>query len=377
MLQLALLLLGCALSRYLWEINMTVASVIIGVTGFGLASYAFFIVAGTVSTSCPYQTPGAHFLRHLLSVLRSASSNSISIMVLSLWWHSLKASRLSVGGIFKISISTLLLPIYLLMDLVIDAYFLAREFVRVVVARALRARGLDPQAALDQRCILWILQTSLDKNILLPTLRSLATMTTLADLDPALISVCFDILAGCVSIVGNKAAILQGSEELTAASTLCCLRILPQLTAGGPASNNFEDVRRRYTKTFPMEADFRGLPSYHRFCIIHNVFHPSWKSIRSSDPSLNGDFFRPKIQWKDYRLSSAEHVVITHLAVAMYRRKRYWKVPRWILRYGQHLLSRDTLPSDAVVADCLSIIAMDLCYVIPTRTTHNERYVRT
>ena len=37
MLQLALLLLGCALSRYLWEFDTAVASVILGVIPFGVA----------------------------------------------------------------------------------------------------------------------------------------------------------------------------------------------------------------------------------------------------------------------------------------------------------------------------------------------------
>ena len=37
MLQLALLLLGCALSRYLWEVDTAVASVILGIIPFGVA----------------------------------------------------------------------------------------------------------------------------------------------------------------------------------------------------------------------------------------------------------------------------------------------------------------------------------------------------
>ena len=60
MLQVALLLLGCALSRYLWEIDTTVASVVLGVTSFGVLFYLFIVVAGAVFASCPYQTPGAH-----------------------------------------------------------------------------------------------------------------------------------------------------------------------------------------------------------------------------------------------------------------------------------------------------------------------------
>ena len=380
MLQFALLLLGCALSRYLWEIEMTVASVVLGVTAFGLASYAFFIVAGTVSVSCPYQTPGAHLLRHILplalSTLRSASSHSELIFVLTHWWYGLKTFRLSARSVVNESVFALLLPITLLVSLVIDACLLARAIVRVFVTNALRGRGLDPQmAALDQRCILWMLQTSLDKTIHLLTLRSLATMTTLANLNPAIISSCFDILAGCVSFVGARVVILQGSEELMAASTLCCLRTLSHLMTVDPASNIFEDMRRRYTKTFPIEAEFSGLPAYRHFSIIHNIFHPSHKRVQLLNSSFQ-DFRRPKIQWKNHKLYSTEHVVLNHLAVFEYQRKQRQKVPCWILRYAHHRLSQDPLPSAAVAADCLSIIAMDLGHAISSPPTLSERYVR-
>ena len=53
MLQAALLLFGCALSRYLWEVDMTIASVVLGVTSFGVLSYLFIVIAGTASESCP------------------------------------------------------------------------------------------------------------------------------------------------------------------------------------------------------------------------------------------------------------------------------------------------------------------------------------
>ena len=65
MLQAALLLLGCALSRYLWEINTTVASVALSITAFGLLFYVFIVIAGVVSENCPYQTPAANFLRRI------------------------------------------------------------------------------------------------------------------------------------------------------------------------------------------------------------------------------------------------------------------------------------------------------------------------
>jgi len=139
-----------------------------------------------------------------------------------------------------------------------------------------------------------------------------------------------------------------------------------------PASNVFEGVRRQYTKTFPIEADFSGLPSYHRSCIIHNVFHPSNKQVRLPNLSFR-DFRRPKVQWKDYKLSIVENFVIH--AVFEYQRRRHQKVPRWILRYGHHILSQDTLPSAEVVTNCLTTIATDLGHTISNSTTLSKRCV--
>jgi hypothetical protein len=70
MLQVALLLLGCALSKYLWEVNTTVASVVLAVTSFGVLFYLFIVVAGTTSDSCPYQTPATNVIR---SIIRHAA----------------------------------------------------------------------------------------------------------------------------------------------------------------------------------------------------------------------------------------------------------------------------------------------------------------
>ena len=55
--QASLLLLGYALGRYLWDISRTVSSVIAGFTAFGTIFYIFIVVAGTISKTCPFQTP--------------------------------------------------------------------------------------------------------------------------------------------------------------------------------------------------------------------------------------------------------------------------------------------------------------------------------
>ena len=391
MLQFALLLLGSALSRYLWEVNATVTSVVLGVTSFGVASYVFFVVAGAVSASCPFQTPGAHILRHvpplILSALRSVSSHSEVIRsLIDLYGNPTRGFRVtcSIGHVSLALMFILALPAYLLAYLAVDVSTLARATVRTCIATVLRrrdwlhrARGGDSQMVLrDLQCILWMLRTSLDKTTRLLTLRLLGLMTMPADFDPAIVSACLDILTSCVSIVGGKVAILQESEELVERSALCYLRTLTHLTTVDPASGVFQDMRQRYAKTFPIKTDFNGLPSCYHFRIIHNLFHPSRKWVKSSNLSSQ-DVRRPKIQWDDYKPPAAEHAVLVQLARFKYQRKQPHKVPRWILRYGRHILSQDPLPPTSVVAGCLSIIAMDLGCAVLNAANLDERYVRT
>jgi hypothetical protein len=69
MLQLALLLLGCALSQYLWTISRAVAGVVIAVTVLGVTLYVFLTLAATLYYNCPYQTPPSTLTRTLLSYL--------------------------------------------------------------------------------------------------------------------------------------------------------------------------------------------------------------------------------------------------------------------------------------------------------------------
>jgi hypothetical protein len=67
MLQIALLLLSCGLSRYMWSVNITVARVVISFTVLGVIFYLGIVIAGTSSYECPFQTPASTTLRALRS----------------------------------------------------------------------------------------------------------------------------------------------------------------------------------------------------------------------------------------------------------------------------------------------------------------------
>jgi len=384
--QLALSLFGGGLSLYLWGIDITIASVVVGITSFGLIFYALIVIAGTASVSCPYQTPGAQILRHTIrhilpfvqSIIYSAFSsiinNSFCILLPISWWDSIQRDGWSVGHFFSILGYIPLLPFLLAHD--------AYNFVRPRIADALtlprrmynwvhspQVDGSNRQViALDLQCISWILQTSLDKAVHLSTLKSLAAMTTLVDFSPALVSACFDILASCVAVVGDKAVVTRGSEELATVSATCCLRTFSHLTAMDPTSTVLRDVGKRYTRAIPPETDFENFPAHHSFGTLHRVFYPTRRSSRLLRRLLS------KIQWNDYKLPDNWHVILVQLARFKYQTRGYGKVPRWILRFALHHLSQDPPPSTSATIDWLSIIAIDMGCAVPG-TDLDERYV--
>ena len=67
-LQFALVLLGFALSRYLWEFNRSVSSVVIGFTCFGFLFYLLIVTASIFSFNCPFQTPFSLVVRFVIGL---------------------------------------------------------------------------------------------------------------------------------------------------------------------------------------------------------------------------------------------------------------------------------------------------------------------
>ena len=306
MLQAALLLLGCALSHYLWGINITVASVILGVTSSGLILYIFLVAAGAAYESCPYQTPGSLALRYL--------------------------SR------------------------------------RVLFSDT---PGSDSQTtAFDLRCISWMLQTSLDKTVHLSTLKHLTTMVALADVDPTLVVDCFNAFVGCVRVRSYEVVVVRGLEELAAVSALGLFNTISHLLGTDPTSRILEDLHQRYSKVFPPIVNFHGHQFYHVMSAVHCLF------TRSRE--------RQPFEWSNYEPSAHELAMVSRNLVSLarfkYQRAQQMKVPRWALRFVLHSFSLNPPPPTSVVANCLSIVAIELgCDVLNAGTamSTDERYVCT
>ena len=435
MLQVALLLLGCALSRYLWEYNTTVASVVVGVTSFGVLFYLFIVIAGVVSVNCPYQTPGADFIRHIPdtigrtpyilywiqdtirsirdifrriphiprrlpralcmfhSFFRTSIRESAFLSGLDDVAYDLRLIRVTLSDRSLLDVATDLLRVFLL-TIPVLSFRLAKDACRVIiwplvglihhvnqVLLELQARQQMLVHASDLRCIFWTLQISVDEPVRRSALGYLATMT-LDDSHPIqVVEGWFDTLLDCVKVTNGNITIVQGLEELTATSSLFFLRILSHLVVMDPTPKILEDTHRRYTRTIPSETSFGNPLVPCLLGAIHRVFHQN----HTQDLALPFPqrWIPCRVQWNNYEPSSDEHVkvacALTKLARFKYQRSQPAKVPRWLLRFALHSLSRDPLPPASVVTDSLSIIAIDLgCDVsdIATINPPDQRCVR-
>ena len=373
MLQAALLLLGCALSRYLWEINVTLASVVISVTSFGVAIYLAIVVAGTTSKSCPYQTPLARILRHILPwalhAIRSAPSTILAFV--SLKFSSLiQASALCsfrfswnpeqpLCSTDNICNSLLILFLFfplVLITLIFDVYQLGMVMCWLLVAFGRMVYHLflstsSQTHTLDLRCISWMLQTSLDKEVRLSTLKHLEPLIMVPTaFDPALVEYCFDVFIGCINTSDCNVVVLQGSEQLAMVSALCFFHTISHLSIINPASGVLKDVYHRYVKVFPADINFHGHEFSHIMNAVHRVF------IQSVD--------RQHFMWEGYKPPSDEYAIIAKALVKLaqfgYQRTQQTKVPRLILRFALYSLSLDPPPPTPVIVHCLTIIAVDL-----------------
>jgi len=392
MLQFSLLLLGCALSQYLWTMDTTIAAVVLGATSFGVLAYALILIMGTLNESCPYQTPGSRSIRYLwrnfqslrglfyttYSSFRKVHVESAFLALLGRerrwssepWW-----SKDNVGW-YLVHVAPRL-PVVLAYDLfsvvrtpVVFGFVCMRKMHRHLFMTPASPEPLLPNGTsldivsafkqqlhiLDSYCVSWMLGTSLDRDFNMTALELLMETSTFQTSDPTILLNCFNVLAGCITTVGAQAVVTQGSERLAEMAITCFFTLLSHFLVIVPGSGAVEDVRQRYKMTFAPTTTFSGLQSSSTMTVIHHLFYTNASGRRA-------------VRWEVFHPSPPEHASVMRglllIAWSEYRRRReYKKVPRWILRFVLRSLSRDTLPPDDIIADSLLIVGIDLGYSI-------------
>ena len=384
MLQAALLLLGYALSRYLWGVNITIASVVLAVTCSGVIFYIFIIIAGVASESCPYQTPGSLVLRYIRPRIPSihplvfcrifftrvvtffGQSRTGQTIRWDVWNYHL---HWSIGNILLFLKGVVYqLPC----SLASDAYSLGRaviwplakplvHLVHQVHSRLHSASPTEEQspdrqmAVLNFRCISWMLQTSLDNTVRLSALKHLSTtVMPHASFDPTLVTCCFNTFFSCATLDWSTrtVVIMQGLEELAMESALFFLAAVSHLLVVDPTSGVLKDIYQHSAHVFPIYLGFQGHQSF------HHVNAACWLYALSQEPY-------GRFGWSNYKPSAHEHTIVAHnlLELTQIRYQRTQQTKENILAsfyFVMHSLSLDPPPPTSVIVDCLMIIAIDL-----------------
>ena len=318
MLQFALLLLGCALSLYLWDLQRTVSGVVVGITSLGVLFYILILAAGALYTSCPYQTPGSQIIRCAWEKIPSSLIMRLSTLSRHLTdlYHRIRPTRPN--------------------------------------GRALQVSNTNghsgPESTshtLDSDCIAWILGTPLSEAIHLTALEFLVTLPFFQRTNPAVIIRCFDILMGCID-VGNSGwvKIIPGSESLASAAATALLHILVQLHEAG--SGSLRELRRRYRSRLSEDIAFIQPPPI-TITALHFCLHDM--------PRRKFPDWPPNWGHSDPVLETVSKVLTIR---SKQQRRVRGKVPRWILRFVCDSFSQPTFPSEAVISNCLHIVSEDL-----------------
>jgi hypothetical protein len=387
MLQLALLLLGCALSRYLWTIDHSTACVMLGFTSLGALFYLLILVAGSIYESCPYQTPGSQMIRYIQkrlvpgirgsSLVRTPRSLVRALRSLVRTLRSLVQDRFlfqNIAPLFDENVEwrkkplialfvIFAFPILLWTDILALIRSLStfiRLSVRSIYTWVLVAWRRDPPLphigrdeeyeihVLDSHCVMWMLDTSMDRNLHQVALGFLGALRILTTSNPSLLTGCLNVLSNCVRIDRRGNAVLsQGSEELGRAAAMALLRMVAHFSVMIPAPSALRDLRQKYRRIYPMDTDFGGISFRHTIEVIHKVFHPG------------PDHY---LDWKDYEPSPSEHTSMARALTlfiwsGLVREGPWCRVPQWALGFVLRSLIQDTLPPSPVIADCLLMVA--------------------
>ena len=176
MLQIALLLLGCALSLYLRTISHTVAGVIVAVTLFGVTLYIFLTLAATLYYNCPYQTPPSTLTRALITYLARGDDAFTRLFRSLITLPSINDVRRILGrihsGVRSVAESFGCIP-----AVVEEVEHVPLAVVLASPTRIFEDTCVDWEVCkADARCIFWVLDSTTDTDVIFSTVRFAADM---------------------------------------------------------------------------------------------------------------------------------------------------------------------------------------------------------
>jgi len=339
-LQCALVLLGFALSRYLWEVNRSVSSVVIGFAGFGFLFYILITTASTFSFDCPFQTPFSLTVRFIIGLAIP-------------YWRSLRQTlgpnqqlpqpgTLGVRGDLPLSMNAVgkgheLEASITALACIAPAAIQFPWSVTPLFIQEAEAEG----DRLDARCIGRMLVMSTDADVITSIMDFIPEIIWHGRIKNVPLVRVYDILRDCFDFSGPSPAVTPKSRNVAYLSARAFVHI--------------ELQRRCITQYEEHKQD-----SWKVLCTKHL---PLSSADYYADPDLKAVLFMVDMtlgcdhafSWEEIQMTPPHHAWMSH--VLLYRAWHEGQVSEVVMDFVENSMSLKP-PSDTVITDCLFIIGL-------------------
>ena len=345
MLQAALLLLGYALSVYLFTINNKIAAVVVAFTGFGLLFYILIVSAATLSYNCPFQTPLSLIIRFMI---RFDDEHRKYVKRTRKWFRrkylsfqGKKQTRTRSSGPYQVgSFSTF------------DEKSIGDHIELAMVGTADQQVPLFNKETdwhgyvLDSNCIAWMFEMSMDADVILAIMKFIPEVVWHVGIRSAPLGRLYDTVLECFDGSSGRLTVIPKLRNKAYLSAKALLHLAIQRKClGGDLDNEV----------------FKAISNRHRII--------GWKRYEG-DPDLEstlgiidrvfGDY--EDMFWHTFVLSVPHHSWMGHILLY-----RAWDVlrkgealPDDVKEFVLYSLRLEPPPPAPIVADCLFIIGLVL-----------------
>ena len=337
-LQCALVLLGFALSRYLWGVNSSVSSVVIAFTGFVFLFYSVVVMASVFSFDCPFQTPLSLFLRFVVKSATSYLRNIRQTFGPTQQPHQPGMQQTQINP--PLSIATVGRGHDLQASIAALASMTPNALPQPVTPLFAQEKDFEGDR-LDSRCINRLFEMSTDVDVIISNLDFIPEITWHSGIKDVPRKRIYDILMDCFNFSGTNPVVLPKSRDVAYLSAKALVHI---------------ELQRRCIT--PYEEHNQG--SWRDICANH---HPLSSAPNRSDPDLQAVLFMVDMtlersngfSWIESRMTSPHRAWMSH--VFIYHTWHEGQVPEVVLDFVENSMSIESL-SNTVVADCFFIIGL-------------------
>ena len=343
MLQAALLLLGCALSKYLFTIDNAVAGVAVGFTAFGVLFYLLIVSAATLSYNCPFQTPLSLVIH---SMIRFDDEHK----------KYLRRFRKRLGRIFfrkKKQSRPKSSATYTLRGFNTPDGGEIGDHIELDIANL---SGQQPPLfngktdwhgyVLDSNCIAWMFEASTDADVILAIMKFIPEVVWHSGIRPIPLEMLYDNVLECFHHSPGGSVVIPNLRNKAYLSAKALLHLVIQRKCIGDESDEvvLKSISNRHpilgSRGYEGDSDLESTLG-----IIDRIFGDS-----------------KEMRWPTFSFTVSHHAWMSH--ILLYRAwnslGRGEPLPDDIKGFVLHSFRSKSLPPDPIATDCLFIIGLVL-----------------